>query len=178
MRLTETEIAGLFVIELDHKRDERGYFARTFCADTLTSNGLVGAFPQCGTAYNNLSGTVRGMHFQAAPYGEVKVIRCTRGAIHDVLVDLRRTSPTYLKSYAIELTESDGRELYVPEGLAHGYQTLRDATEVLYMMSVNYVPGAATGIRWDDPLISVKWPRPISIIAERDRNWPLLELAR
>jgi dTDP-4-dehydrorhamnose 3,5-epimerase len=174
MRFNSTEIDGLILIELDHRSDERGYFARTFCKKTFAARGLAQSFPQCGTAFNALAGTVRGMHFQAPPHGEAKVIRCTRGAILDVIVDARPGSPTYLKSYQVELREGDGRELYVAEGLAHGYQTLSNETEVFYMMSVDYAPDASRGLRWDDPAISVNWPRPIAMISEKDRTWPLL----
>jgi dTDP-4-dehydrorhamnose 3,5-epimerase len=174
MRFNSTEIDGLILIELDHRSDGRGYFARTFCKETFAARGLAQSFPQCGTAFNALAGTVRGMHFQAPPHGEAKLIRCTRGALLDVIVDARPASPTYLKIYQIELREGDGRELYVAEGLAHGYQTLRNETEIFYMMSVNHAPDASRGLRWDDPAISVNWPRPITMISEQDCNWPLL----
>jgi dTDP-4-dehydrorhamnose 3,5-epimerase len=174
MRFNSTEIGGLILIELERRSDERGYFARTFCRKAFSARGIAQSFPQCGTAFNAIAGTVRGMHFQAAPRGEAKLIRCTRGALIDVIVDVRADSPTYLKSYQIELREGDGRELYVAEGLAHGYQTLCNETEVFYMMSVGYTPDASRGLRWDDPAISVTWPRPITMISEQDRNWPLL----
>jgi dTDP-4-dehydrorhamnose 3,5-epimerase len=175
MRFQDTGLEGLYLIALDQKRDERGYFARTFCEDTFAQWGIASNFPQCGTAFNAIAGTVRGMHFQTAPHGEAKLVRCTRGAIHDAVVDLRPDSATYLKCYQVQLTESDGLELYVPAGFAHGYQTLTDSSEVHYMMSTNYVAAAAAGIRWDDPAISLSWPRPITGISERDRSWPLIE---
>jgi dTDP-4-dehydrorhamnose 3,5-epimerase len=175
MKFTDTGFAGLFVVELDLNRDERGYFARTFCSESFTGQGLQSTYPQCGTAYNARSGTVRGMHFQKPPHGEVKLVRCTRGAIHDVVIDLRPASATYLKCYHVELGQEDGRELYVPDGFAHGYQTLQDASEVHYMLSTCYVPDAASGLRWDDPAFSLTWPLPITVISERDRNWPLLQ---
>jgi dTDP-4-dehydrorhamnose 3,5-epimerase len=173
MHFKETGFAGLFLLELDLKRDERGYFARTFCADMFKENGLHSHYPQCSTAFNDQAGTVRGMHFQKRPYTEIKLVRCTRGAIHDVVIDLRPGSPTYLKSYHIELGEADGRELYVPDGFAHGYQTLRDGSEVHYMLSARYMPDAATGVRWDDPAFALSWPLPLTVISERDRSWPL-----
>ena len=175
MQFKDTGFAGLFLIELDLVRDERGYFARTFCADTFKEHGLQTDYPQNGTSFNAKSGTVRGMHFQKAPYAEIKLIRCTRGAIHDVVIDVRPGSATYLKHFGIELAEGDGRELYVPDGFAHGFQTLRDASEVHYMLSTRYVPEAASGFRWDDPAFALSWPRPITVISGRDRMWPLLD---
>lgn len=174
MKFTDTGLAGLFVIELEVNSDERGYFARTFCVDTFKARGLHADYPQCGAAFNAKSGTVRGMHFQRPPHGEVKLVRCTRGAIHDVVVDLRPASATYLQSFHVELVAGDGRELYVPAGFAHGYQSLEDASEVHYMLSARHRPEAASGLRWDDPALSLSWPRPITVISERDRQWPLL----
>lgn len=176
MRFKDTGFKGLFLIELDLKRDERGYFARTFCVNTFDAHGLHTDYPQSNASYNAKSGTVRGMHFQKPPNGEVKLIRCLRGAIHDVVVDIRPHSPTYLRHYHVELAEGDGRELYVPDGFAHGFQTLRDASEVLYMVSPRYVPEAAAGLRWDDPALALSWPLPISMISDRDRKWPLLNV--
>ncbi len=173
MRFNDTGFAGLFLIELDLARDERGYFARTFCVDTFNKHGLQSNYPQSGTSFNARSGTVRGMHFRRPPHGEVKLIRCTRGAIHDVVIDIRPGSATYLKHHGVELVEGDGRELYVPDGFAHGFQTLRDASEVHYMLSTRYVPEAAGGYRWDDPAFTLSWPRPITVISDRDRKWPL-----
>lgn len=174
MNRIATGFDGLFVLELDLKRDDRGYFARTFCEQTFADWGLAHHYPQSGTAYNGRAGTVRGMHFQREPHGEIKLIRCTRGAILDIVVDVRKGSATYLKAFEIELSDSNGRQFYVPEGFAHGYQTLTDHTEVLYLMSSVQVPSAASGIRWDDPALSIRWPLPISMISERDRAWPLL----
>jgi dTDP-4-dehydrorhamnose 3,5-epimerase len=131
-------------------------------------------FVQAGTAFNDRSGTVRGMHFQHEPHGEAKLIRVTRGAIRDVVIDLRQDLPSYLRTFTIDLSAANGVSLYVPRGFAHGYQTLEDNTEVLYSFSTTYVPGKASGIRWDDPLLDVSWPLPVSVIAEQDLNWPLL----
>jgi dTDP-4-dehydrorhamnose 3,5-epimerase len=175
MLFQDTGFAGLFLIELDLVRDERGYFARTFCVNTFKQHGLQTDYPQNSTSFSAKSGTVRGMHFQKAPHGEAKLIRCTRGAIHDVVIDIRPGSATYLKHYGVELAEGDGRELYVPDGFAHGFQTLRDASEVHYMLSTRYVPDAASGFRWDDPAFELSWPRPITVISDRDRKWPLLD---
>jgi len=172
MQFKDTGFAGLFLIELGPNWDERGYFARTFCAETFAGRGLQTHYPQCGSAFNGKAGTVRGMHFQKSPHAEVKLVRCTRGAIFDVVIDLRPDSATYLQSYRAELAEGDGRELYVPEGFAHGYQSLRDASEVHYMLSRHYVPEAASGVRWDDPAFAVSWPLPITVISRRDREWP------
>jgi dTDP-4-dehydrorhamnose 3,5-epimerase len=174
MRFVDTGFVGLFLIELDVDRDERGYFARTFSLETFTERGLQSYYPQCATSFNAKSGTVRGMHFQKEPHGEIKVIRCTRGAICDAVVDLRPASATYRKCYQAELAEGDGRELYVPNGFAHGYQTLRDRSEIHYMLSAHYAPEAASGVRWDDPAFALSWPLPISAISDRDRSWPLL----
>jgi dTDP-4-dehydrorhamnose 3,5-epimerase len=175
MQFKDTGFSDLYLIELDLMRDERGYFARTFCVDTLNEHGLQSRYPQGGTSFNVKSGTVRGMHFQKPPHGEIKLIRCTRGAIHDVVIDIRPGSATYLKHYGVELAEGDGRELYVPDGFAHGFQTLRDGSEIHYMLSTRYVPEAASGFRWDDPAFALSWPMPITVISDRDRKWPLLD---
>ena len=174
MKFTDTGFAGLFLIELEVNRDERGYFARTFSFDAFKERGLHLDYPQCATAFNGRSGTVRGMHFQKPPHGEVKVVRCTRGVVHDVVIDLRPTSATYLQCFHVELAAGDGRELYVPDGFAHGYQSLADASEVHYMLSARHRPDAASGLRWDDPALSLAWPLPLTVISERDRSWPLL----
>lgn len=174
MKFMDTGFAGLFLIELEVNRDERGYFARTFCFDTFKAHGLHADYPQSGTAFNGRSGTVRGMHFQKPPHGEVKLVRCTRGAIHDVVIDMRPASATYLQCFHVELAAGDGRELYVPDGFAHGYQSLTEASEVHYMLSARHRPEAASGVRWDDPAFSLTWPLPITVISERDCSWPLL----
>lgn len=174
MLIQPTPFAGLFVIEPDRKQDVRGHFARTFCVDSFRNGGLEPDFVQSGTAFNHLAGTVRGMHFQREPHGEVKLIRVTRGAIHDVVVDLRRDQPTCMQAFAITLSAHNGRSLYVPRGFAHGYQTLEDGSEVLYSFSVAYAPGMASGVRWNDPALTIEWPLPVSVIAEQDLQWPLL----
>jgi len=175
MKFVETGFDGLLLIEPVRSVDERGHFARTFCRGEFAERGLATEFPQCGTAFNRVAGTVRGMHYQKAPHQEIKLIRCTRGAILDVVVDLRPASATYLRSYAAELSQENGHQFYVAKGFAHGYQTLVDDTEVHYMISTDYEPACASGVRWDDPAISVRWPLPIAVVSERDRNWPKLD---
>lgn len=174
MHLRPTDISGLMVIEPDRKADHRGYFARTFCGETFRDAGLESTWVQTGTAFNHRAGTVRGMHFQREPHGEVKLIRVTRGAIRDVVIDLRQDQPSYLRSFAIDLSAANGVSLYVPRQFAHGYQTLEDDTEVLYYFSTSHAPGMASGIRWDDPALDITWPLPVSVIADQDLNWPLL----
>ncbi len=175
MIFTETPIPGAFLLELEERRDERGSFARTFCATELAAHGLDPHVSQANTSFNERAGTLRGMHFQAHPFGEAKLVRCTRGAIYDVIVDVRPVSGTYLRWFAAELTADNGRMLYVPEGFAHGFQTLVEASEVSYLMSRAYVSEAAQGLRWDDPALAIEWP-PVAerTISERDRRHPVL----
>jgi dTDP-4-dehydrorhamnose 3,5-epimerase len=174
MRFLPTRLAGAFVIELDPHRDERGFFARTFCVQEFEAHGLLGRVTQCSISVTQRRGTVRGLHYQRPPAGEVKLVRCIRGAIHDVIVDLRKDSPTYLKHLAMELSAENRRALYIPEMFAHGFQTLADDAEVLYQMSATYVPELATGVRCDDPALAIQWPLPVSLISDKDRTWPLL----
>jgi dTDP-4-dehydrorhamnose 3,5-epimerase len=154
----ETPVAGALVVEPQPIEDERGFFARTFSAEEFAERGLDVRVDQCSVSFNARAGTLRGMHYQAAPHGETKLVRCTRGAIFDVAVDLRPDSPTYLRWAGLELTAENGRALYVPEGCAHGFQTLTDGAEVLYQISTPYVPDAARGVRWDDPAFGIEWP--------------------
>lgn len=172
MIFEELPLAGAYRIGLSPHADERGFFARTVCEDTLVERGLVGRFKQSSVSFNLRRGTVRGMHYAVAPHAETKLVRCTRGAIHDVIVDLRRDSPTYLRAAEIALSSENRATLYIPAGFAHGFQTLRDDTEVLYMIDRAYVAGAARGLRWDDPALGIAWPEPVSVIAERDRAFP------
>jgi dTDP-4-dehydrorhamnose 3,5-epimerase len=160
------------MIELEPATDDRGLFARTFCSREFAAAGLATVFVQQSFSRTARTGTVRGMHFQHTPHEEAKLIRCLAGAIHDVLVDLRPTSPTYMQWEAYELAAGDGRQLYVPAGFAHGFQTLAPATEVAYMMSAFYAPEAAAGIRHDDPAFNIVWPRSITDISSKDRTWP------
>jgi dTDP-4-dehydrorhamnose 3,5-epimerase len=172
MRFTETPLAGAWVIEVDLHEDERGAFARTFDRAEFRARGLNPAVAQCNFSRNRRRGTLRGMHYQAAPHAECKLVRCTRGALFDVIVDLRPGSRTLCEWFGVELSEDTARMLYVAEGLAHGFQTLQDDTTVQYQMSAPYVPGAARGVRWDDPAFGIKWPPAERIMSERDRGFP------
>ena len=175
MILTETSIAGAYVIEPEPAGDERGLFARTFDAEEFASRGLDGRVSQCNTSFNPRAGTLRGLHYQAAPHGEAKLVRCTRGAIYDVAVDLRAGSPSYMRWFAAELSAENRRAFFIPDGCAHGFQTLAPDSEVLYQMSTPYVPGSGRGVRWDDPAFAVQWPDPPPggrTMSERDASYP------
>ena len=174
MKFISTKLAGAFVVEPDRLEDARGFFARTFCAREFVERGLASGFVQCSVALNREKGTVRGLHYQRSPYGEAKLVRCTAGAVYDVIVDLRPNSPTYLQHLGVELTAGNRRALYVPEMFAHGMQTLEPDTEVFYQISQYYEPEAATGLRYSDPKLGIRWPLPVTILSERDANWPLL----
>lgn len=163
---------GAWILHLDTREDERGFFARAWCAEEFRRHGLNAALAQCSLSYNHCTGTLRGMHYQAAPGGETKVVRCIRGAIYDVLVDLRPDSPSYGKWVSRELTADNRESLYVPEGVAHGYLTLTDRTEVLYLISSAYVPALARGVRWDDAAFGIQWPGTPAVISQRDRTYP------
>ena len=175
MIFTETKLKGAFVIDIERHEDFRGYFARTFCERELAERGLKTHFVQSSVSYNKLKGTLRGMHFQSSPMQETKLIRCTRGAILDAIIDLRRDSPTYKKHFTIELNPDDGRAIYVPEGFAHGFQTLADGTELSYQMTEFFAPEYSCGVRWDDPAFGITWPGKIEVISERDRMYPNFE---
>ncbi|MBN4094679.1 dTDP-4-dehydrorhamnose 3,5-epimerase family protein [Methylobacterium sp. OT2] len=172
MTFEELPLAGAYRIGLSPHSDERGFFARTVCEDTLSQHGLVGRFQQSSVSFNLWRGTVRGMHYALAPHAETKLVRCTMGAIHDVIIDLRRSSPTYLQAVGVALSAENRAALYIPVGFAHGFQTLRDETEVLYMIDRAYVAEAARGLRWDDPAVNVVWPEPMTVIAKRDLSFP------
>jgi dTDP-4-dehydrorhamnose 3,5-epimerase len=172
VRFTETPLEGAFVIELDLLSDERGHFARTFDVSEFADHGLDPAVVQCNTSFNTHRGTLRGMHYQAEPDGEAKLVRCTRGAIYDVAVDLRPGSQTYCRWFGAELTAGNARMLYIPVGMAHGFQTLEDGSEVHYQMSHHYVPDQARGVRFDDPAFGIEWPVPDPIVSERDSGYP------
>jgi len=167
-----TALTGVFVIEQERHADERGYFARTYDADEFRVNGLDPRIAQCSTSFNARAGTLRGLHYQREPYGEVKLVRCTRGAVFDVAVDLRPGSPSYCRWVGVELTADNGRGLYVPEGCAHGFLTLVDGSEVSYQISRPYVPESGAGVRWDDPAFGVTWPFAPAVIADRDASYP------
>jgi dTDP-4-dehydrorhamnose 3,5-epimerase len=173
MIFTETELPGAFVLDIEPRDDERGFFARTWCRRELEEHGLSTEIVQCNVAYNHVGGTLRGLHYQAAPHAEVKVVHCLRGAIYDVIVDVRPDSPSYLRWFGVELTAENRRMLYVPEGFAHGYQTLADDTETYYLVSAFHEPTAERGLRWDDPAFGVEWPpAERRIISAKDRAWP------
>jgi dTDP-4-dehydrorhamnose 3,5-epimerase len=172
MIFKETDLGGAFLIEPERLEDERGFFARTFDRAIFKERGLVPDIVQCNVSFNRWKGTLRGMHYQTLPFAEDKLVRCTRGAIHDVIVDLRPDSPTYLWHIALCLTAENREMVYVPKGFAHGFLTLVDDTEVSYQMSVPYSPEHARGIRWNDPAVGITWPAEIRVISERDRTLP------
>lgn len=172
MLFRQTELTGVRLIELEPARDERGFFARTFCTREFAAQGLETTFPQHSVSHTTRAGSVRGMHFQRTPHEEVKLLRCVKGAIHDVLIDLRPDSPTYRRWEAYELTAENRRQLYVPAGLAHGFQTLAPDTEVAYLISAFYVAEAAAGLRYDDPAFAIAWPLPVTDVSAKDRAWP------
>lgn len=174
MIFTETRLSGAFIIDPEPRGDERGLFARTFCQHEFAAHGLKVEVAQTNLSFNHRAGTLRGLHFQRPPAAETKLVRCTRGAIVDVIVDLRPGSPTYLGHVAVELSEDNRRALYVPELFAHGYQTLTDGAEVTYQVGEFYTPGAEGGLRHDDPRLGISWPLPVSVISGKDAGWPLL----
>jgi len=167
-----TSIDGARLIDIEPHEDERGFFARLWCREELAAQGLVTEVAQESLSYNRRRGTLRGLHFQRPPHAETKIVRCVRGAMSDVIVDLRPASPSYRRWQAFELTAANHRALYIPKGVAHGFQTLADDTEVAYQMSALHVPEAAAGYRYDDPAFGVAWPLPISLISPRDLAWP------
>lgn len=173
MIFTETELPGAYVLDLERREDDRGFFARAWCMNELGDHGLVTRIVQANVSFNNRKGTLRGMHMQVAPHAEVKVIRATRGSVLDVIVDLRPDSPTFKQWTGVELSAANGRALYVPEGFAHGYQTLEDDTETFYLVSEFYAPDAERGLRWDDPAFGIEWPDPENaILSDKDASWP------
>jgi dTDP-4-dehydrorhamnose 3,5-epimerase len=172
MRFVDTGLTGAFVVEVEPSADERGLFARTYCELEFAAHGIDCRFVQCSTSYNRRRDTLRGMHYQADPVAEAKLVRCTRGGAHDVIVDLRPGSTTRLCWFAAELTADNRRAMYVPKGFAHGFKTLTDDTEVYYEISAFYDPQAARGVRWDDPLLDIRWPGGPPILSERDRGYP------
>jgi dTDP-4-dehydrorhamnose 3,5-epimerase len=173
VKFTELELAGAYVIDIEPHHDERGFFARTMCAREFAEHGLESAVVQESVSMNLRRGTVRGMHFQLAPHAEVKTVRCTSGSAYDVIVDLRRESPTYGKWHAVELSAENRRTVYIPKGFAHGFQTLEDRTELLYQMSTEFVSAAARGIRWDDATLGIEWPiRTKVTISKKDQELP------
>jgi dTDP-4-dehydrorhamnose 3,5-epimerase len=172
MRFTETKVAGAFLIEPEPIADERGFFARTWCREEFADHGLTAELAQANISFNHHRGTLRGLHYQAAPHAEAKLVRATRGAIWDLALDLRRDSPTYLAWFGAELSDANRHMLYVPEGCAHGFLTLTDGAEVAYQMSAPFAAQAARGVRFDDPAFGITWPGEVVVINERDRTYP------
>lgn len=172
MRFSEASLPGVWTIELEELPDERGWFARTFDVEEFRARGLNPTVVQCNASFNAGRGTLRGMHYQAEPHGESKLVRCVRGAIFDVAIDLRRDSSTYCRWFGLELSADSSRMLYMPEGIAHGFLTLSDECEVLYQMGHEYVPAFQRGIRWDDLSFGIDWPMPVLAISEKDRSYP------
>jgi len=173
LKFIRTKLEGAYVIELDPINDERGFFARTWCKDEFDKRGLNTNLVQCNLSQNNYRGTIRGMHYQVPPYSETKLVRCIRGAIFDVIIDLRPNSVTYTEWFAVELTQNNRKMLYVPEGMAHGYQTLEDNSEVFYQVSAPYHSESAKGVRWDDPVFGIQWPIQENLImSDKDKNCP------
>lgn len=175
MNFRPAAIAGVWIIEPERMADERGWFARTFCAEAFAVRGLATDFAQCNASFNAGRGVLRGLHWQAAPHAEAKLIRCVRGRVYDVAVDLRTGSETFGQWLAAELSAETGRMIYIPEGCAHGFQTLTDDSELAYQITAPYRPALARGVRWDDPALAIRWPVPDPILSPRDRALPLLE---
>jgi dTDP-4-dehydrorhamnose 3,5-epimerase len=175
MIFNETKLKGAFIIDIERREDPRGFFARAFCQHEFDAHGLKPMIAQANVAFNKKRGTLRGMHFQLPPVAETKLLRCTRGGILDIIVDLRPESPTYLQHIAVELNEDNSRALYVPERFAHGYQVLRDNTETSYQVGEFYAPGSEGGLFYNDPRLALPWPLPVSVISEKDQQWKWLD---
>ncbi|ULB45223.1 dTDP-4-dehydrorhamnose 3,5-epimerase [Limnospira fusiformis KN01] len=171
MKFTETQLKGAYIIELEPIQDERGFFSRSWCQKEFSERGLNSNLVQCNISFNRHKGTLRGMHYQAKPHEEAKLVRCTMGAIYDVIIDIRPDSPTFKQWVAVELTAENRRMLYIPEGMAHGFQTLTDNTEVFYQMSEFYHPESARGIRWDEPIFGITWIHNNPIMSDNDKNY-------
>jgi dTDP-4-dehydrorhamnose 3,5-epimerase len=172
MIFSETRLKGAFVINPERLEDERGFFARSWCEREFKDHGIETKFVQCNISFNKKIGTLRGMHYQAAPYEEAKLIRCTMGAIYDVIMDLRPNSLTYREWVYTELTSDNRRMIHVPKGFAHGFLTLTDNSEIFYMMSESYVPGFGRGIKWNDPVLGITWPAEVRVISSQDQSYP------
>ena len=172
MNFSETKLKGAFVIELEKHQDERGFFARVFCQKEFEANGLIPDVAQANMSLSPTRGTLRGMHYQKSPFEETKLVRCTKGAIYDVIIDIRPDSPTYKQWTGVELTADNYKMLFVPKNFAHGFITLSDDTEVTYLVSQFYSPGSELGIRWNDPHIAIQWPMDVEVISDKDANWP------
>jgi dTDP-4-dehydrorhamnose 3,5-epimerase len=172
MRFIPIDLPDAYLVELDCISDERGFFARTYCQDEFKEKGLDANLVQCSISYNKVRGTLRGMHFQIAPHAEAKLVRCTRGSIYDVIIDLRPDSQTFTNWFGVELNAENRKSLYVPAGFAHGFITRQDNSEVLYQMSEFFHSECASGVRWNDPAFGIHWPEPVRIISTRDQNYP------
>jgi dTDP-4-dehydrorhamnose 3,5-epimerase len=177
LKFHKTPLAGAYLIELELVEDSRGFFARSFCVDEFARHGLDATVKQCNVSFNKVAGTLRGLHYQIAPHEEAKLVRCTMGAIYDVILDLRRESETRGRWFQIELTAENRKALFIPKGFAHGFQTLSGNSEVLYQMSESYHPECARGVRWDDPAFEIRWPLADPILSDRDRTYPLFDRA-
>ena len=175
MKYTSTDVDGVTIIDVEPHRDERGFFARSFCAEEFAKHGLDSTVAQTNISFNRVKGTLRGLHRQVPPYAEAKLVRCTRGAIVDVAVDVRPDSATYGRHVIVELNADNHRALFLPPYVAHGFQTLVADTEVIYQVSGPYAPGGEQGFRWDDSAFDVEWPLPVSVISDKDAAWPLLD---
>ena len=172
MKFTETPLHGAWTIDLEPRADERGFFARAFCMNEFAEHGLKNQIAQANLSYNPRRATLRGMHYQIPPHAEVKIVRCTRGAIYDVIIDLRVDSPTQFEWFGVELSADNRTALYVPEGFAHGYQSLTEESEVFYLVTEFYAPGSERGIRWDDPRFGIRWPLPDPVLSPKDAAHP------
>ena len=175
MIFTRTHLEGAVIVDIERRTDSRGFFARTYCREEFALQGLEPMVAQCNVAYNHKKGTLRGMHMQVAPHLEAKLVRCVRGAVLDIIVDMRHDSPTRLQHLAVELTADNHRAVYIPPFFAHGFQTLMDDTEILYQVSGAYAPQAERGLRYNDPDLNLPWPLPVSVMTEKDQSWPLLK---
>lgn len=172
MKFRPTNIPGAYLIDLEPRRDERGFFARAWCAEELEDYGLCSRVVQCNIGHSERAGTIRGLHWQCEPYGEVKIVRCTQGALFDVIVDVRPESPAFGRHFTVELSAANHQLLYIPAGIAHGYQTLTEHAEIFYQASQVFASQASMGLRYNDPALSIRWPREVSVIAPRDLTWP------
>lgn len=172
MKFSQSKLFGAFIIDIEPKADERGMFARCWCESEFSNHNLITTLSQCSISFNRHKGTLRGMHYQMAPHAETKIVRCTRGSVFDVIVDLRQGSPTYKKWDGVTLSANNHRMIYIPQGLAHGLITLEPDTEVFYQISTPFVPESAGGVRWNDPCFNISWPMAPAVIAERDANYP------
>jgi dTDP-4-dehydrorhamnose 3,5-epimerase len=172
MLFTETRLKGAFIVDIELHGDERGFFARSWCENEFKEHGLNPRVVQCNISFNKKRGTLRGMHYQVSPFAEAKLVRCTKGAICDVIIDLRAESPTFMQWFKVELTEENRRSIFIPTGLAHGFQTMQDNSEVFYQMTEFFHPECARGVRWNDPLFGVNWPIETKIISQRDQEYP------